>query len=284
MYELSIVIAAKNASKTIEATLQSLETLQNHLRIEIIVVDDYSSDDTLNKCSKFTNVRAIKNPDPCGAAYARNFGVRCSSSELICALDSDDLIVPSVVLKSVMKIQSLSQIDMIFGKRIDFELKERNSVKIYGIYPKQFEISEIQRWFARFNNPITHSGTIFRKKWFNRVGGYDVSKKHAYDFDLWVRGYFGDNYQFINEVVCYYRISNVGFGGTRNFEYWEREYLSSRNKQIKSVSTSSTSLCFGYFYYIMKTLLKYLYFVIFHRHLFRGAKMFIDKNRASLCM
>ena len=282
MYQLSVVIAAKNASKTIEATLQSVESLQNYIPTEIIVVDDYSSDDTFSKCTTFANVKCLKNPDPCGAAYARNFGVRCSSSELICVLDSDDLIVPSVILLSVKRLQSLSHIDLIFGKRIDFEIKGRNSIKIYRMFPKKFDISTIQSWFAHFSNPITHSGTIFRKKWFNRVGGYNVSMKYAYDFDLWRRGFSGNNYQFSNEIVCYYRTSDIGLGGTRHFEYWKREYLSSRNSNIKTLTSGSATLFVRYSIYTIVTLLKYFYFIVFDRQLIQHAKIFIDDNSASL--
>lgn len=282
MYELSIIIATKNSSDTIEETLKSLEPLQNSLPIEIIVIDDGSTDNTITKCSNFVNVKCIKNPGPRGKSNARNYGIKCSSSELICVLDSDDLIVSPVVLDSVRKMQSLSHIDMIFGKRIDFGIVGSNLIKIYGVFPNQFRISEIQEWFSRDSNPITHSGTIFRKNWFNRVGRYDNRKKNVEDFDLWIRGFFGNNYLFSDEIVSYYRITNFGIGGIRNFDYWKVQYLNGPNRKLDRQPLGSTVFFINYIYYSVKTLLKYLYFVVNEKQLIRQAGNFVQMNRSSL--
>lgn len=92
---VSVVIPSYNASGTIQDAVATART-QTHRPAEIIVVDDASSDDTLQK------LRQIAGPDlvvircdrNAGGGAARNRGIEHAQSDLIAFLDADDLWVP----------------------------------------------------------------------------------------------------------------------------------------------------------------------------------------------
>ena len=89
-FEISVVIPAYNREKTIKRCIDSAMR-QTYAASEIIVVDDGSTDKTLNIIEKEYNgaVRVIKQKHK-GAQAARNAGIRIAQGEYIAFLDSDD--------------------------------------------------------------------------------------------------------------------------------------------------------------------------------------------------
>lgn len=92
---VSVVIPAHNAAGTLLATVESV-LRQTHSDLEVLVVDDGSSDQTysLAKSLDDPRVQTIKQ-DNRGAPAARNTGVRAASGDYIAFLDADDLWVPN---------------------------------------------------------------------------------------------------------------------------------------------------------------------------------------------
>lgn len=96
MPELSVVIPAYNASKTIIKTLSSLmEQTVDSASYEIIVVDDGSADDTYDICCKFAaehpNVHVVHKENG-GVSTARNEGISRANGRWVSFVDSDDLV------------------------------------------------------------------------------------------------------------------------------------------------------------------------------------------------
>ncbi len=92
----SIVIPAFNASQTIGLVLHAL-TKQDVSDFEVILVDDASTDDTVETAGIFTenlDLHIYKLPENVGRARARNFGVEKSTGEIVLLVDSDIEAVP----------------------------------------------------------------------------------------------------------------------------------------------------------------------------------------------
>jgi len=98
---VSVVVPAFNAAATIEETLQSISQ-QTHRNLEVIVVDDGSSDDTAALVRRHSvrdpRFRVISQPNG-GVASARNAGVRASHGEFVAFIDADDLWHPTKIAK-----------------------------------------------------------------------------------------------------------------------------------------------------------------------------------------
>lgn len=90
---VSVIIPAFNAAQFITGALDSVlaQTLSN---IEVIVIDDASTDDTCQIVSKYmagdTRVRLLQNAANSGPAYSRNQGINAAKAEWIALLDADD--------------------------------------------------------------------------------------------------------------------------------------------------------------------------------------------------
>ena len=91
--DISVVIPAYNAEKTIAATLQSVLN-QTYPPSEVIVVNDGSKDGTKERVLEFGDRVRLINQENSGVSAARNFGVENSNSDWIAFLDSDDLWLP----------------------------------------------------------------------------------------------------------------------------------------------------------------------------------------------
>ncbi len=96
---VSVIIPAYNAEKTIEKTLRSILE-QTHAELEIIVVNDGSSDNTESVvsalCQEDVRLRLINTPNG-GVSRARNKGIEMASADYIMFCDADDLYLPDTV-------------------------------------------------------------------------------------------------------------------------------------------------------------------------------------------
>lgn len=92
--DISVIIPAYNAAKTIARCLDSV--LQQQPRIEIIVIDDCSTDDTFETCrehqANFDNIRIVRNETNIGQGLSRNKGIELAKGEYLAFVDSDDVI------------------------------------------------------------------------------------------------------------------------------------------------------------------------------------------------
>ena len=90
MYDVSTIILACNDKGFLEKCLRSYEEIENPPTSEVIVVDNDSTDGTLEMLqSNFPNIRVVKNGRNMGVAYARNQGIEAAQGNHLFFLDSD---------------------------------------------------------------------------------------------------------------------------------------------------------------------------------------------------
>ncbi|MCR4738992.1 MAG: glycosyltransferase family 2 protein [Lachnospiraceae bacterium] len=99
---VSIVVPVYNAGRIIEDTIQSVKA-QTYENWELIMVDDSSSDDSIQIIGKHVSEKIIllRNTEGKGAAPARNTGVKAASGRYLCYLDADDLWDPEKIEKQL---------------------------------------------------------------------------------------------------------------------------------------------------------------------------------------
>lgn len=90
---VSVIVPAFNAEKTIEQCLMSLQS-QTHEMIEILVVNDCSSDKTCEIVAQISKtdkrIKLLNQPSNMGVSAARNRGIKEADGEFVCFVDSDD--------------------------------------------------------------------------------------------------------------------------------------------------------------------------------------------------
>lgn len=102
---VSVIIPLYNCSQYIQDALASVSK-QTYSNLEIIVIDDYSSDDSYAIVQQFNDprIKLLQQPNS-GAAAARNTGIKSSNGQFIQFLDADDLLSPEKIEKQVIQLQ-----------------------------------------------------------------------------------------------------------------------------------------------------------------------------------
>jgi glycosyltransferase involved in cell wall biosynthesis len=116
---VSVVIAAYNAGRTLQATLESA-LAQTHQRREVIFVDDGSTDETAEMLAPFrSRVRVIRREHG-GLAAARNAGVAAADGDYLALLDADDLWTPDKLAVQLAVAQRAPEAGLIACDGIEF--------------------------------------------------------------------------------------------------------------------------------------------------------------------
>ena len=125
--KVSVIIPAYNTELYVENCIESVER-QTYKNIEIIVVNDGSTDKTLdrvNRCiSKYNNIRLI-NIDNHGQGYARNIALKQSTGDYILFLDSDDFIEDITLEQCVKKIEEDESDVVVFDWKEYYYTREK---------------------------------------------------------------------------------------------------------------------------------------------------------------
>lgn len=138
---ISIIIPCYNAEKTIKRCLESVIS-QTYKNIEIVIINDGSTDKTDSIIKKYINDNRIKyyNRSNHGIGKTRNFGIKEATGEYITFLDSDDYL-PNDAIDNLYKLAQKNKLDLVVS---DYYVDNKN-IKSEKI--KSFPITNVK------NNP-----------------------------------------------------------------------------------------------------------------------------------
>lgn len=132
--KLSVIIASYNHQDYIAETLKSLEN-QTFQDFEIIVVDDGSTDKTVEVARNFPSRAQIFTQENQGVVAARNRGVSLSQGEYICFVDSDDVVLPERFDRQVAALDSDPELGLVFADALIIDSKGKQVGKLSDVYP-----------------------------------------------------------------------------------------------------------------------------------------------------
>jgi GT2 family glycosyltransferase len=116
---LSVIIVTWNAKQIVRECLGSLNTYAGDSGVEIIVVDNGSSDGTPDMINEqFAHVTLVRNPENAGFARATNIGIRLATKEYICLLNSDVIVPEGCLEKMVCFLSQQPDIGVLGPKMI----------------------------------------------------------------------------------------------------------------------------------------------------------------------
>ncbi len=166
-----------NQGAFIEETIESV-LRQDYRRIEHIVVDGGSTDETLEILQRYSHLRWISEPD-LGQADALNKGFAMANGDIFGWLNSDDLYLPGAVSVAVQALLD-GGCGLVHGgwRKIDAQGNVIGDVK-----PVAFDL----RRQLDFANTVAQPGALFTREAFEAVGGLDLSYRYALDYELFLR-------------------------------------------------------------------------------------------------
>jgi len=176
---VSIVMPAYNASRFVEQAVRSVLG-QSYENIELIVVDDGSTDDTVNKIGRINDsrLRVISQLNQ-GACVARNRGLQESKGEFIKFLDADDVLYPDAISLQVKEMLALAKDEEVFGD-FDYIDADGNVFRHSTINQEQYEEQNQDEWLLYHWQMVT-SCPLHRRELLMRVGGFDVHLQSGHE-------------------------------------------------------------------------------------------------------
>jgi hypothetical protein len=177
-------MAVHNGQEFVAAALTSLleQTLGD---IEVIVVDDGSSDDTPGEVTRVADNRVllVRLPEPSGdLAIALDKGVDHSRADLIARMDADDISVPTRLEQQVQTMRARPHLGML-GTWVD--ALDKDGVRWLVSRPPCED--EAIRFILNYRCPFHHPSMMLRRSVLDAAGGYRVGYRYAEDYDLWRR-------------------------------------------------------------------------------------------------
>ena len=208
MPAVSILLPCFNAAGTLNETLESI-VLQTLTDFEVIVVDDGSTDSTLDIlqgwAEKDHRFHVLSLPHA-GVITAANAGITACRAQYIARLDADDLAYPERLGLQADYLDSNPGVAVVSSLVEAFPAAEvRGGYRIYIEWLNSLVTNADIRREMFIESPLANPSVMVRKTWLDRMGGY---AEHGWpeDYDLWLRMYMaGAEFVKIPKVLLAWR-------------------------------------------------------------------------------
>lgn len=242
--KVSIITATNNSEITIEDCIKSILS-QNYLNIEFIIIDNNSSDSTLNIIDRYRlknkSIRLISESDN-GLYEALNKGIKNASGDIIGFLHSDDLFYDCNSVFDVVSCFEGNKYDGVFG---DLQyVKKENTNKVIRMWKGcEFQPKLLKRGW------MPAHPTLFLKKYvYEKYGKFDTSYKISADYDFMLRILKIKSLKFSYLPKC---ITKMRVGGASNRNI--KNIIQKTMEDYKAVKSNNIG---GFFSILLKNISK----------------------------
>jgi len=193
---VSIVIPAYNHAGYLAEAIDSV-LAQDYPNIELIVLDDGSTDETSDVLKRYGDAFRWETHTNMGQANTLNKGWNMARGEVLSYLSADDALFPDAVSRSLAFLQ-----DDVVLTYCDFNLFDPASKVIRKVSAPDFNYAEM------FGQLVCHPGpgVFFTKAAFLAAGGWNSSFRQMPDYDYWLR--LGRHGRFVRvpELLASFRV------------------------------------------------------------------------------
>ena len=197
--KVSIVIPCYNQGAMLREALASVEQVRNANLLEVIVVDDGSSEiETKKILSESAEAGYYVVPQPNrGLGAARNTGVRRAKGEFILPLDSDNRVRDAYLNEAASLLKDNPSLDVIYA-----------DAEYFGDRTGRWDVPEFNLLLLVRTNFID-ACALYRKQLWEEVGGYDehMPRMGWEDWDFWLRvAANGGTFSYLPKIGFDYRV------------------------------------------------------------------------------
>ena len=196
---ISVVIPAYNAARYLPEAIASAQS-QTRAPLEIIVVDDCSSDESAAVAAK-CGARVLSMPVNSGPSATRNAGICAAAGAYIALLDADDRWTPDhcEVVAGLLDAHPAAAVAHARARILD-PRAGCTVIPTDADTPEDVYVPLFRR------NLVAQTTAVVRREVLSEVGGYDASLRYAEDYDLWLRIARTRTFVCTHAVTAVYRV------------------------------------------------------------------------------
>lgn len=205
---VTAIVITHNRRNLLEKAIDSVLN-QTYKNIELIIVNDNSTDGTRGYLDNFKNVKNIRvinivGKHSRGGGYARNVGIKNSKGTYIAFLDDDDRWTSDKIEKQVDFLNNHLEYGMVYCRRLDVDYSSHKK----KLEPLNSTLSGDMSNACFENTICTSSSMMVRKSLLDSVGSFDENLHYWQDFELNIRIAHNTLIGFINEPLMIYSLGN----------------------------------------------------------------------------
>lgn len=199
---VSVVIATYNMGEYIAQAVRSVLAQETH-NVEVVVVDDGSTDQTPLALSEFRDDRRVTviRQSNRGQPAAKNVGWKAGRGQFVAFCDADDYWLPNKLALQLRVFQERPRLGVVYSKTT---VLDANGEFHQSPEQKQPSGSVLSELF--FHNYVPFGTAVVRRSCLEEVGGFDESIPMGIDWDLWLRIARRWEFYGIPESTYVYRI------------------------------------------------------------------------------
>ncbi len=254
---ISIVMPMFNSEETILSAVSSVLN-QNYESWELIIIDDGSTDNSLNIVKSIDNHRIfVYSQENSGVSIARNVGVSKARSDLIAFLDSDDEWLPDFLV-TIMKLVKLFPECSLYATSYFFKYQDKSDLMPIKV-PDNIRLESFQKIINYFQitiqgEPIFYTSCVaVHKEKFESIGGFPKNIKGGEDILTWARFALSSDIAYCAKPLAIYNLPAVQSRAVRtlpNEDPVGDEMLKMLNEYKSSEKSSGLIEYIGHWYKI----------------------------------
>lgn len=195
---VSVVIPTYNAGQFLRQAIESV-LFQTYPRIELLVLDDGSTDDTRKILDSYGERFRWESHANMGQAATLNKGWGLARGEILSYLSADDALKPEAVKAAIEFLRNNPDAVMVYG---DYELIDVDGKLMRPVVAPEFDYGAMVGEIVVQPGP----GVFFRQEAFAGAGGWDPALRQIPDYDFWLRLGAVGPFRRVPEVLAEYRV------------------------------------------------------------------------------
>ncbi len=201
---VSVIVPCYNALHTVDATIDSiLRNQRPRFDIEIIAIDDGSSDGTLQRLrERADSVRVIAQPGNRGVSCARNAAIEQARGDFVAFCDADDIWMDDKLDRQLALFED-PEVGLVCASGLTFSRTPGD----LGPRPWSSRLKRGRVYEDLLSRNFIGTSTTVVRRSALRENRFDTRLRHAEDFDLWLRIARDWKVDFVDAPLIYYRLS-----------------------------------------------------------------------------
>ena len=205
---ISVIIPTYNRVALLRRAIDSVyaqESIGERFDVEVLVIDDGSTDTTPEVARAYAGVRYIRPSTNKGTSGARNIGLDAASGEYIAFLDDDDSWLPWKLRRQLQALEEYPEASAAYGQEV------KRSDRAIWVWPDPQDAPT--GWMHRSlltTCPVNTSSVMIRRSHLDRAGRFDESLRCWEDYDMWLRLALQGPFRFLPGPAVLYQVAASG--------------------------------------------------------------------------